>query len=471
MYTKEKDSYSVQMFDAINKRRVQHDNELKNLFKGKMSDNQIAVAKNQLYKQLLTIMIDYEHDEKMKIASSIAQIEFLIRKGLIMQARQLLESVKNGIKNTELFSTEIQLIEIQRKLDSININSVDWNRIDSSYERQKEIIDQQGLISYYSHLNYKKEVLRQKGHQNGMKLYLEEFKKIHSDSLIHSNSSNHSFLSKYYMLLTNKHCAAHTGDYPNFYKYGRALVNHLNNHPKERNKRPESILWAYYSYIYSYIILKKAPNEIDNIFNEFDEFLNNKLKKDKAFWSLGKSMYYLFVLKRSVILQDIKLESRTLTELQEFTDQHGTIIPKRFKMLLSYHIAYHFFLGQEYKKALPHIQTLFSHYNQQTGEGMDLFILGKLLRSLVLKERGDELGLQNSLKSVYRFLQKEESKFIFHQKVLELLKLIIKTRAEYTSILNYLDELNQDEGLNPYLELLDFKKIVASHDKGIKELR
>ena len=102
---------------------------------------------------------------------------------------------------------------------------------------------------------------------------------------------------------------------------------------------------------------------------------------------------------------------------------------------------------------------------------MDLFILGKLLRSLVLKERGDELGLQNSLKSVYRFLQKEESKFIFHQKVLELLKLIIKTRAEYTSILNYLDELNQDEGLNPYLELLDFKKIVASHDKGIKELR
>ena len=38
MYTKEKDSYSVQMFDAINKRRVQHDNELKNLFKGKMSD-------------------------------------------------------------------------------------------------------------------------------------------------------------------------------------------------------------------------------------------------------------------------------------------------------------------------------------------------------------------------------------------------------------------------------------------------
>lgn len=461
-YDKNRENNYIQVFDFINKKGINSDSELLKHFKNKITPNQLAVTKNYLYKMLLKSMGDYYKTQNDTLGDMLIHINFLIHKGLIDQAREIIQTAKKEVYSSGQLMYEMELLELELKITDYTPEKHSMEVLEHTHDRQNEILEQQKLVIYYKHLFYKKGLLQQKGSLNGFGHYNQGFERIYKESLSHSNSEYHTFESLHYMHVIHKHCSLALKNYADFHRHGKALILHLRNNPDQVNHDPEKLVWGYYSYIYSYILLKKETAKIDAIFKEFDEVIETKLSRKKTAYVLGKMIYYTFYLKRNVSLNDNRVDPEFICTIQHFVQENNRLIPERYKMLFEYYFAYHYFNAGEFKKCLSHLQNTFSLYNQRSGIGKDIFIISKLLQAFCYRSLNEVDQLEYALMSVYRYLYLDSTKKIFEKKVLLLIKNLIKTNPDYQQLEVYVDELNTNRELKLMFDLFDFQRFIEN---------
>ena len=461
LYNKGKTNKYIQLFDFINKKNISEDFALSERFKHSFTANQLAVTKNYLYKMLLSSMSDFHKKQNNTKSELVLQIDFLLKKGLVSQAEKLIVVANKEIEKTNSLANKLEILDLELEISNYKPELLSLEKLDSFHSEQKTILAQQELLVFYKHLFYKKNILEQKADNENIVHYRIAFEGIYLESKSKANSKYHTYYSKYYLHLTNKHCSIQLNKLEDFHTHGKLLISHLTNNPKATKQEPEKLVWAYYSYIYSLLLLKKKSKVLDKAFDEFDNMIEKDLSTNKSATVLAKMVYYFFVLKRNVSFEDNQIEEKLITT---FISENEALIPLRFKMMLEYLLAYHFFNNKQFDKSVQFLHKTIYLYNQKTGVGKDVFIISKLLLAINYNELEEVDLLTNSLQSVYYYLYKTESKKVFESKLLLLIKTLLKTKLNYNVLNEQIDLLNEDESLNPIMELFDFDKFVSSRN-------
>lgn len=459
-YGKAKPNNYIQIFDFINKKGVNTDSELLILFENKITANQLAVTKNHLYKMLLNAMGSYYKNGNNTMNDNLIHIEFLIHKGLINQAKEIVQVAKKEICTGRQLNHAFNLLELELKLDNYTPESLSIETLNEYYKKQNEILAQHELIVYYKHLFYRKNLFEQKGQIKGSGCFQKEFEDIYNKSMSKIRAKHHSFESTYYAHLINKHCSINLGNLDNFLTHGKKLVLHLKNNSDYLKHDPEKLAWAYYSYLYAYILLKMSTSQIDDIFNEFEKTIENELSKKRITYVVAKMIYYYFYLKRNVLLNDNEVNSELIDVIETFTSTNEDLIALRYKMLFQYYFAYHYFNRSNFKLCLFYLQNTFILYNQRTENAKDVFVMAKLLQALCYRELNEEEHLSYILLSLYRYLSQESTAKIFEKRGLMLVKALINDKLNYRSINEKIKELNANNGMITLINLFDFESFV-----------
>ncbi|MEO8666078.1 MAG: hypothetical protein ABI462_11345, partial [Ignavibacteria bacterium] len=224
----------VKLFDAIERQDEYDENEIRNHFKKEKFLNQLHVAKNYLYNNILKSLRLY-HSDKSKLNELIdilRDVQILYDKSLYKQCRKLLDKAKKIAYTYEKHAQILAVLDWEKTL-ARTLSYADSSEKDllEFYEEHNDAIDKLSNLNEYWKLSMRSYFLRKKQGEIRDKAELKKFNEIIKHPLLQSEDKATSFLSKTFYLniralyfFTNK-------DFKNLLTYCVNLVELLEKNP------------------------------------------------------------------------------------------------------------------------------------------------------------------------------------------------------------------------------------------------
>ena len=185
---KEKQTNNLQLFELINAQKEYDEESLKDNFRGKLNNNQFAVAKNYLYSHLLKAMSAYlgELGAIKKIRLQFRMLEVLFHKELVAQYEALFEKIKAMAKKYDHPAIQLEVMDWERRIwnkqffRNVDENHIreHQNTISSALQNLRIQTELQSLHTQFMH------ILRTKGYLRSTTDYQRVNAQILNDRLL-----------------------------------------------------------------------------------------------------------------------------------------------------------------------------------------------------------------------------------------------------------------------------------------------
>jgi len=388
----------IMLFDAIDKQSEYDEAEIRKKFKNEKFLNQLHVAKNYLYNNILKSLRLF-HSERSKLnelMDILRDVQILYEKSLYKQCRKLLDKAKKIAYTYEKHSHILAVLDWEKTLarTSAYANTEEKDLL-GFYDEINETMEKLRNINEYWKLTMNSFLLRKKQGEIRDKAELKKFNEIIKHPLLQSENKATSFQSKTFYFnikglyyFTNK-------DYKNLLNHCKKLVDLLEANP----------------------LLMKEDNYIASLYNlllvqielrQYDDALNT-IKKLRDFKSNSTAMQTrIFVTSYDT---EINLYLRTgefekgiplIKEIEEGLKKFGEKLNKESEALFSFNIAYLYFGLGEYNNSLNWINKIINDKELTVREDIQCF--ARILNLLVHYELGNYDLIEYIMKSTRRYL-------------------------------------------------------------------
>ena len=388
----------IMLFDAIDKQSEYDEDEIRKKFKNEKFLNQLHVAKNYLYNNILKSLRLF-HSERSKLnelMDILRDVQILYEKSLYKQCRKLLDKAKKIAYTYEKHSHILAVLDWEKTLarTSAYANTEEKDLL-GFYDEINETMEKLRNINEYWKLTMNSFLLRKKQGEIRDKAELKKFNEIIKHPLLQSENKATSFQSKTFYFnikglyyFTNK-------DYKNLLNHCKKLVDLLEANP----------------------LLMKEDNYIASLYNlllvqielrQYDDALNT-IKKLRDFKSNSTAMQTrIFVTSYDT---EINLYLRTgefekgiplIKEIEEGLKKFGEKLNKESEALFSFNIAYLYFGLGEYNNSLNWINKIINDKELTVREDIQCF--ARILNLLVHYELGNYDLIEYIMKSTRRYL-------------------------------------------------------------------
>jgi len=388
----------IMLFDAIDKQSEYDEAEIRKKFKNEKFLNQLHVAKNYLYNNILKSLRLF-HSERSKLnelMDILRDVQILYEKSLYKQCRKLLDKAKKIAYTYEKHSHILAVLDWEKTLarTSAYANTEEKDLL-GFYDEINETMEKLRNINEYWKLTMNSFLLRKKQGEIRDKAELKKFNEIIKHPLLQSENKATSFQSKTFYFnikglyyFTNK-------DYKNLLNHCKKLVDLLEANP----------------------LLMKEDNYIASLYNlllvqielrQYDDALNT-IKKLRDFKSNSTAMQTrIFVTSYDT---EINLYLRTgefekgiplIKEIEEGLKKFGEKLNKESEALFSFNIAYLYFGLGEYNHSLNWINKIINDKELTVREDIQCF--ARILNLLVHYELGNYDLIEYIMKSTRRYL-------------------------------------------------------------------
>ena len=388
----------IMLFDAIDKQSEYDEAEIRKKFKNEKFLNQLHVAKNYLYNNILKSLRLF-HSERSKLnelMDILRDVQILYEKSLYKQCRKLLDKAKKIAYTYEKHSHILAVLDWEKTLarTSAYANTEEKDLL-GFYDEINETMEKLRNINEYWKLTMNSFLLRKKQGEIRDKAELKKFNEIIKHPLLQSENKATSFQSKTFYFnikglyyFTNK-------DYKNLLNHCKKLVDLLEANP----------------------LLMKEDNYIASLYNlllvqielrQYDDALNT-IKKLRDFKSNSTAMQTrIFVTSYDT---EINLYLRTgefekgiplIKEIEEGLKKFGEKLNKESEVLFSFNIAYLYFGLGEYNNSLTWINKIINDKELTVREDIQCF--ARILNLLVHYELGNYDLIEYIMKSTRRYL-------------------------------------------------------------------
>ena len=388
----------IMLFDAIDKQSEYDEAEIRKKFKNEKFLNQLHVAKNYLYNNILKSLRLF-HSERSKLnelMDILRDVQILYEKSLYKQCRKLLDKAKKIAYTYEKHSHILAVLDWEKTLarTSAYANTEEKDLL-GFYDEINETMEKLRNINEYWKLTMNSFLLRKKQGEIRDKAELKKFNEIIKHPLLQTENKATSFQSKTFYFnikglyyFTNK-------DYKNLLNHCKKLVDLLEANP----------------------LLMKEDNYIASLYNlllvqielrQYDDALNT-IKKLRDFKSNSTAMQTrIFVTSYDT---EINLYLRTgefekgiplIKEIEEGLKKFGEKLNKESEVLFSFNIAYLYFGLGEYNNSLTWINKIINDKELTVREDIQCF--ARILNLLVHYELGNYDLIEYIMKSTRRYL-------------------------------------------------------------------
>lgn len=416
------DKHYIKLFDAIESQGENYDErKLRRSLKKEKWLSYFPKVKNHLYNAILKSLEVYglENSED----GELQKAKILFGKGLYKGSDKLIRKLKIRFEEDQNFVALLEVLLLERHTNTLlyfeKKSQKDIEELSRKIQDVTRIIDniaaQQAICDQLHFLINKFSYVRTQGQLN-------EAKKIFSNTLLENEKCAFSTRALYVFYFSHVFFYGFMGDYKNVCKYSVKQLK-LMKYPKENPLYNFSgYLSALTNYLQAAILCKQYDTMFQKYFSELERFyLDPALSDRDADIQIKTRLFVRFYMIRFLYLINSGQHNKITAMLPAFLSQLEIYKSSMAEVSVSdfnYFIAlYNFGIGN-YLQAYNYLNTFLTAGNAPGEETQ----AAKLLQMFAVFELNDDTMIEQSVKSVYRYLKTRKLFRKFEQAMMLFIK-------------------------------------------------
>ncbi len=418
----------IQLFDAIDKGKDYNEKQLLKKLPN-IEKPQLANLKSHLYKELLASLRLLKSTESidLQLHEQLDYARILYNKGLYLQSLKILERVKDLAKAYHQESFLIQVISLEKKIETLHITRSGETAADRLTNEANEVNEQRTTITGLSNLALqlyqwyvKHGHARNEKDEKGVKQF---FKK----SLLVDPQKITGFYQLLYLYQSYCWYAFIRQDFLMYYRYSKKWVELFKKEPLLIQVETGHYIKGMHNLLTANFDLRNYK-KFDFYLNRFEKFAVSKAANHHDNFRMQTFVYVTSAkinqhLMKGSFGEGLKLVpaiEKGLIEFSLYIDRHRVLV-------IQYKIALLYFGNGNYEASIDHLQKII---NGPVDMRIDLQCYARLLHLMAHFELGNDDIIESLIRSVFRFMSRMENFTVVEEEMFKFLRNNVYESAE-----------------------------------------
>lgn len=328
-----RDKLYVQLFDMLEKQNVFNEPQLAK----KLKSNYFPVIKNRLYEMLLKNASMY-NDVDGSFLKRIQQVQFLMDKNLVQQAKRKIKRLKTELTEYEKYDELLVLLNLEREIVLKHLSSASELEVKKIFSEIKRILIRINNVTIYSAIYNVGFVYAKQNLKELKRMFESEFIRQKSKALCYtSRKLRNNFLFTYYDKM------GMSGEREKMLAESTALYEEF---PSAKIFDERGYIFSFYSRAFTWMQAEKYKDAYEEISRLKNISVRNKRLIAKKF-----SLVYMILLP---VMCRIFPQGTRKTEIEEFQQEYTKVksaLTSFDDTLICFYAGLYFFSLENYKQA------------------------------------------------------------------------------------------------------------------------
>jgi hypothetical protein len=418
----------IQLFDAIDKGTDYNERLLLKKLPT-IEKPQLANLKSHLYKEVLASLRLLKSTESidLQLHEQLDYARILYNKGLYLQSLKILERVKDLAKAYHQESFLIQVISLEKKIETLHITRSGESAADRLTAEANIVNEQRTMITALSNLALqlyqwyvKNGHARNEKDEKGVREFFKENLKVDPKDI-------RGFYQLLYLYQSYCWYAFIRQDFLMYYRYSKKWVELFKNEPLMITVETGHYIKGMHNILTANFDLRNYK-QFDNYLAVFERFTFSKVANHHDNFRMQAFVYVTSAkinqhLMKGSFGEGLKLVpsiERGLNEFELYIDRHRVLV-------IQYKTALLYFGNGNYEASIDHLQKII---NGPVDMRIDLQCYARLLHLMAHFELGNDAIIESLIRSVFRFMSRMENLTIVEEEMFKFIRNNVYESAE-----------------------------------------
>ncbi|MFM6926099.1 MAG: hypothetical protein ACKOU7_11400 [Ferruginibacter sp.] len=410
----------IQLFDAIDKGKDYDEKLILKKLPG-IEKPQFANLKAHLYKELLASLRLLKSSDSidLQLHEQLDYARILYNKGLYLQSLKILERAKDLAKSYHQESFLIQIISLEKKIETLHITRSGEGAADRLTEEANAVNKQRNEITALSNLALQLYQWYVKyGHARNIKDE-EGVKQFFKQNLQLDENNISGFYQLLYLYQSYCWYAFIRQDFLMYFRYSKKWADLFKNEPMMITVETGHYIKGMHNLLTANFNLRNFK-QFDKYLARFERFALSKPANQHDNFRMQAFVYLTSAkinqhLMKGTFGEGLKLVpviEKGLDEFQMYIDRHRVLV-------IQYKTALLYFGNGNYDESIDQLQKII---NGPVDMRIDLQCYARLLHLMAHFELGNDAIIESLIKSVFRFMSRMENMTVVEEEMFKFLK-------------------------------------------------
>jgi hypothetical protein len=411
----------LDVFNILVKQKNYDEQSFRKKIKNKAILKQLPRIKNYLYEFILKSVASYhlESSEKAKLNGQIAQITQLISRSLFVHVRKHITKSKKMAYNIGAYGLLLEILGLERGMVSSLLELEKIKNLDIEIE---EVWNHMQTIEKYQRLTNEMFSLVLKEGQARNNKIMESANRIIEHPLLADEKKAINYGSKYSYHQTHAYYTELKGDYHVCYLHRKKLLNLMESHPIRIKEDQLNYIIVLNNLLINLIDTKKYE-EFHPVLNKLRAVVPKNINNSMWRFIYSNMMELVFYNKTGQFENALQLQKKMNKEKKD-----KKRIPSTVETVFLFNFSLSHFGAGNYSECLKLLNEVMAA--QDIGQKRDMHVFTRIFNLIVHFELGNELLFPYLLRSVYRYLLKEEKAYQYEIFILQFIRKLPKASSQ-----------------------------------------
>ncbi|MCW3107614.1 MAG: hypothetical protein JWQ09_2120 [Segetibacter sp.] len=410
----------IQLFDAIDKLN-EYDEKLLLKKLPSIEKPQLSNLKTHLYKQVLASLRLLKTTENidLQLHEQLDYARILYNKGLYLQSLKILERIKELARSYNQDSFLIQVISLEKKIETLHITRSMQDRADRLTAEANEINERRRIITQLSNLALQ---LYSWYIKNGHARNEEDetgVKKFFTENLPPGAHKLPGFYEKLYLCQSYCWYAFIRQDFLMYYRYTQKWVDLFNEQEFMIAVETGHYIKGMHNLLNAHFDLRNFK-KFDLVLQQFEKFAASDVAMQHDNFRIQTFVYiYSSKINQHFMLGTFKEGLTLVPYIEEKLQEYALFIDNHRVLVLNYKIANLYFGNGDYSTSIDYLQKII---NNNVDLRNDLQCYARLVHLMAHFELGNFDIIEYLIKSVVRFMAKMQNLTVVEEEMFKFLR-------------------------------------------------
>jgi len=409
----------VQLFDAIDK--LHEYDEAVLLKKLPVTKSQLSNLKAHLYKEILSSLrlIKTSDSIDLILHEQIDHARILYNRGLYLQSLKILEKAKELALAYHQDSFLIQVISLEKKIETLHITRSMHDRPDQLTVESNEVNEKRNHITVLSNLAlnlYSWYVRNGHARNENEEKQVKYFFKSHLPESVESLSG---FYERLYFYQSFCWYAFISQDFLMYYRYAKKWIELFDENPLMIRVETGHYIKGMHNILNAHFDLRNYKGFALSL-ARFEEFSATEMAKEHENFKVQTFLYlYTAKINQHFMHGSFQDGLKLVPLIQEKLSEYSLYMDNHRVLVFNYKIATLYFGSGDYSGCIDWLQKII---NDNVDLRYDIQCYARLLHLLAHYELGNYEIMDPLIKSLSRFMQKLETSTVVEEEIFKFLK-------------------------------------------------
>lgn len=415
-----KDLKLIQLFDAMD--RMQDYDEALLLKKlPSIKKQQVSNTKAYLYKQILNSLRLLKSDENidMQLHEQLDHARILYNKGLFLQSLRILEKLKELALSYNQDSFLIQIISLEKKIETLHITRSMQDRADRLTAEAQEVNEKRRNITSLSNLALqlyswyiRNGHARNENDETGIREYFNA-------SLPKGAHEFKGFYERLYLFQSYCWYAFIRQDFLMYYRYTQKWVDLFYQQPQMIEVETGHYIKGMHNLLNAHFDLRNFQ-QFEIVLQNFEDFAESDFVSNIHNNTIQTFIYLNTARINQHFMKGTFREGLSLVPyVEEKLEEYALFIDRHRVLVFYYKIASLYFGAEDFGTSIDYLQKII---NWKVDLRNDLQCYARLLHLLAHYEMGNFQIMEYLTKSVYRYMAKMENLTVIEEEMFAFIR-------------------------------------------------